>query len=123
MRYSLRRALSLDSVDGGTHNPKVGGSNPPPATNLILLNHKGQRIFRWPFFLFLPCSSVQNFPKFVCNSAFVCSDRVRVTHGGLRLSMAQPIEPNRHWRADLIEQCSVAMPKGVEATLRDSQPL
>ena len=30
MRYSLRRALSLDSVDGGTHNPKVGGSNPPP---------------------------------------------------------------------------------------------
>jgi hypothetical protein len=32
MRYSLRRALSLDSVDGGTHNPKVGGSNPPPAT-------------------------------------------------------------------------------------------
>jgi len=30
MRYSLRRALSLDSVDGGTHNPKVGGSNPLP---------------------------------------------------------------------------------------------
>src|ERR1035441_9132560 len=28
MRYSLRRALSLDSA----HNPKVGGSNPPPAT-------------------------------------------------------------------------------------------
>jgi hypothetical protein len=24
MRYSLRRALSLDSVDGGTHNPTVG---------------------------------------------------------------------------------------------------
>jgi hypothetical protein len=35
MRFSLRRALSLDSVDGGTHNPKVGGSNPPPATKLI----------------------------------------------------------------------------------------
>jgi hypothetical protein len=27
MRYSLRRALSLDHVDGGTHNPKVGGSD------------------------------------------------------------------------------------------------
>jgi len=26
MRYSLRRALSLDSVNGGTHAPKVGGS-------------------------------------------------------------------------------------------------
>jgi hypothetical protein len=41
MRYSLRRALSLDSVDGGTHNPKVGGSNPPPATkpNLHKNNH------------------------------------------------------------------------------------
>ncbi len=25
MRYSLRHALSLDSVDGCTHNPKVGG--------------------------------------------------------------------------------------------------
>ena len=24
MRYSLRRALSLDSVDGGTHNPTIG---------------------------------------------------------------------------------------------------
>ncbi len=24
MRYSLRRALSLDSVDGGTRNPTVG---------------------------------------------------------------------------------------------------
>jgi hypothetical protein len=67
MRYSLRRAESLDSVDGctpvesrgvsrlesmnlrnalsslwvghrpmGTHNPKVGGSNPPPATNAII---------------------------------------------------------------------------------------
>jgi hypothetical protein len=36
MRYSLRRALSLDSVDGCTHNPKVGGSNPPPATKLFI---------------------------------------------------------------------------------------
>jgi hypothetical protein len=36
MRYSLRRAMSLDSVDGCTHNPKVGGSNPPPATNQLL---------------------------------------------------------------------------------------
>ncbi|MGA7946976.1 MAG: hypothetical protein WB991_18070, partial [Candidatus Sulfotelmatobacter sp.] len=36
LRYSLRRAMSLDSVDGGTHNPKVGGSNPPPATNAII---------------------------------------------------------------------------------------
>jgi hypothetical protein len=35
LRYSLRRALSLDSVDGGTHNPKVDGSTPPPATNAI----------------------------------------------------------------------------------------
>src|ERR1019366_8675590 len=34
MRYSLRRALSLDSVDGGTHNPKVGGSNPPPPATI-----------------------------------------------------------------------------------------
>src|SRR5437667_3489805 len=45
MRYSLRRAMFLDSVDGCTHNPKVGGSNPPPATNLILLNTQCQRIY------------------------------------------------------------------------------
>ena len=40
VRYSLRRTLSLDSVDGA-HNPKVGGSNPPPATksNLHKNNH------------------------------------------------------------------------------------
>jgi hypothetical protein len=29
MRYSLRRALSLDSVDGGTHNPTECGSDVP----------------------------------------------------------------------------------------------
>src|SRR5450631_1229429 len=31
--YSLRRVSPLDSVNWGSHNPKVGGSNPPPATN------------------------------------------------------------------------------------------
>jgi hypothetical protein len=29
---SLRRTSPLDSVNSCTHNPKVGGSNPPPAT-------------------------------------------------------------------------------------------
>src|SRR5208282_3484839 len=37
LRYSLRRVSPLDYVNCGTHNPKVGGSNPPPATNLNLL--------------------------------------------------------------------------------------
>jgi hypothetical protein len=37
LRYSLRRvsSLDLDFVNCGTHNPKVGGSNPPPATNFF----------------------------------------------------------------------------------------
>src|SRR5271166_1237206 len=35
LRYSLRRVSPLDSVNGGTHNPKVGGSNPPPATKQV----------------------------------------------------------------------------------------
>ena len=99
---------------GWPHNPKVGGSNPPPATNLILLNHKGQRVWRWPFVLFIPCSSVQNFPKFVCNSAFVCRDCVRVIHRGLRLGMAQPIQPDSHWSAELIEQRGVTVPESME---------
>ena len=29
LRYSLRRVSPLNSVNGGPHNPKVGGSNPP----------------------------------------------------------------------------------------------
>jgi hypothetical protein len=37
LRYSLRRVSPLDSVNCA-HNPKVGGSNPPPAT--ILKFHK-----------------------------------------------------------------------------------
>ena len=86
----------------------------------MLLNHKGQRIRRWRFFLFIPCSNVQNLPKFICNSALVCRNYVRVTHRGLRLGMAQPVQANRHGRADLIEQRGVAMPKCMETTLQDS---
>src|ERR1022692_2837441 len=37
LRYSLRRVSPLDSVNRRPHNPKVGGSNPPPATNLKYL--------------------------------------------------------------------------------------
>ena len=36
LRYSLRRVSPLDFVNSSTHNPKVGGSNPPPATNLFI---------------------------------------------------------------------------------------
>src|SRR5580704_2632662 len=35
LRYSLRRVSPLDSVNCGSHNPKVGGSNPPHATKKI----------------------------------------------------------------------------------------
>ena len=35
LRYSLRRVSPLDSVNWGSHNPKVGGSNPPPATKFF----------------------------------------------------------------------------------------
>ena len=96
------------------HNPKVAGSNPAPATKLILLNHKGQRVSRWPFILFIPCTNVQNFRKCICNSAFVCLDCVRVAHRGLRFGMPQPILPDCHWRPDLIEQRGIAMPESME---------
>ena len=48
LRYSLRRVSPLDTVNGGTHNPKVGGSNPPPATNAIIVRSGdiGNRTFR-----------------------------------------------------------------------------
>ena len=72
------------AVDRLAHNPKVGGSNPPPATNLILLNQKGLRFLRGLFFLFIPCSTVQNSPKVICRTAFVCCDRVRVPHRSSR---------------------------------------
>src|SRR5215831_19643196 len=32
-------------------------------------NHIGQRLLCWPFVLCIPCSSVQNFPEFLCRSA------------------------------------------------------
>jgi hypothetical protein len=35
MRYSLRRALSLDSVDGCTHNPMVDRSDPPVMWTIV----------------------------------------------------------------------------------------
>ena len=72
MRYSLRRALSLDSVAGGTHNPKGGGSNPAPATNPFIRIQttysflEGKRAFRDPgvtaaFFHF---ASLRTGPKY-----------------------------------------------------------
>ncbi len=79
------------------------GNKSTPATNLILLNHQGQRVFRWPFFLFIPCSTVQNSPNFVSNSAFVCRDCVRVAHRGLRFGMSQPVQPDCHRSTDLIQ--------------------
>jgi hypothetical protein len=87
------------------------------------LNHIGQRMFRWPFVLFISCSSVQNFPKFFCSPAFSSGDCVRITHGGLRFGVPKTIEPDRHRRTDLIEQRSVAMPKGMEPTLRNAKLL
>jgi len=33
MRHSLRRALSLDSVDGGTHNPTIAARQDVEAKN------------------------------------------------------------------------------------------
>ena len=44
LRHSLRRVSPLDSVNGGTHNPKVGGSNPLPATNLKLHHNQALTI-------------------------------------------------------------------------------
>jgi len=70
--------------------------------------------------LFIPCSNVQNSPKFICNSEFVCLDYVRVAHGGLRFGMPQSILPDCHRRSDLIEQRGAAMPESMEATLRNT---
>jgi hypothetical protein len=61
MRYSLRRALSSDSIDGGTHNPKVGGSNHPAPTLKAVDYPQG------PFTLFLMYHYVyeaSRFPRF-----------------------------------------------------------
>ncbi len=95
--------------------------HPPQPTNL--LNRKAQHSRCWAFFLFTACSSVQNSPKFICNSAFVCRDHVRVAHRGLRVSMTKPILPNRHGCADLVQQGCVSVPESMEATLRDTQLL
>jgi len=79
------------------------------------LNHIGQRFFRWPFVLFITCSNAQNFPKCLCRPAFIGRYHVGPAHGGLCFGVTHTIEPDRHGRADLIEQSSVAVPKGVKA--------
>jgi len=45
LRYSLRRVSSLDSVNGGTHNPKVVGSNPTPAIKFTALHPPKEAIY------------------------------------------------------------------------------
>src|SRR5437660_72101 len=85
------------------------------------MNHLGQRYMRWPFLLFVACSSVQNFSKVVCNSAFVCGNSVRIAHRRLCLCMPKSILSNGHRRTDLIQECGVPVPEGVEATLRDAE--
>src|SRR6201981_2695953 len=47
------------------HNPKVGGSNPPPATNLKSLNLQRYRFCLKILQLFVSFINVQNFPKFL----------------------------------------------------------
>jgi len=44
-----------------------------------------------------------------------------VTQGGLRLLVLQTILPDCHRRTDLVEQCSVVMPKRMESVLWNSQ--
>jgi hypothetical protein len=40
MRYSLRRALSLDSVDGGTHNPTILSDKGDPFLKNLESDHR-----------------------------------------------------------------------------------
>ena len=44
LRYSLRRVSPLDSVKGGTHNPKLGGSIHPPQPKLLFLQRVPQTL-------------------------------------------------------------------------------
>jgi hypothetical protein len=61
MRSSLHRASSLDSVDGCIPNPKVGGSNPPPAINFTnklretrsCIDSHSAPVQQWP-----PCAAI-----------------------------------------------------------------
>ena len=48
---------------------------------------------------------------------------MRVTHRGLCVRVAEPVLSDGHRRADLVEQCRVAMAERVEATLRDAEGL
>ena len=78
-RYSLRRALSFDSVDSCTHNPKVGGSNHPPQPKLLrFLNPTKTPLQVVPCFILLigGLSGICSLPLLVTNC--LCSQRVAV---------------------------------------------
>jgi len=55
-------------------------------------------------FWFVPCINVQNFPKFICNSAFICRDRVRIAHRSLGLGSYETPAMSRTITSDVIEQ-------------------
>jgi len=55
--------------------------------------------------------------------AIVLPDQVRVSHRDPRIGMPEPLLTEFHGNVQLIEQGAVAVPEGMEAASRDSEPL
>src|SRR5208337_1374392 len=82
LRYSLRRVSPLDSVNWGSHNPKVGGSNPPPATKQLLATQRlGSRDLLSRFLGQVKANLGKESPKLLRHLPVVIPNHVRVAHG------------------------------------------
>src|SRR5215472_14584294 len=86
------------------HNPKVGGSNPPPATKQ-LLNPKPFLSQRKGFFIGLARICTQNallggrceqLVQLLHQPAIIFAHQVGIAHSGLRIDMAKPRLPHLH---------------------------
>jgi len=108
-----------------SHNPKVGGSNPPPATNTALIsNGLGYRLLgRLQFGTNLgqESGSVQ-LSQLFCHVPLVRRNCMRVLHGRFRVNMSQTILTNTHRRSEMVQGTSVPVPEAVTPSLQSELP-
>src|SRR5271166_410910 len=144
LRYSLRRVSPLDSVNGGTHNPKVGGSNPPPATKQVpdykrlpsqpegvsvvlahnLLTEFQPRISHLhdPPFCLARRQRTKQVVELLHHPAVVISDQVCVAHCCPGADVSETLLPYFHRSVQAVLGGGITMPEGMKSALKPQLP-
>jgi hypothetical protein len=102
------------------HNPKVGGSNPPPATKIrLILNgfryEFGGRFCVWSQFRQILGNEflIQKCPDLLGDTHVVRGYEMGVAQGGFGIDVTEPFLTDRHRCPKRIEQCRVTVPESV----------